>query len=494
MIDDRSIWHHLAFQAQVRPHAQAVLGPAGAISYRTLVNDVAALATDLLGRGFDPTRLVGLHLGFSYLHLLAMLALERLNVPSTSLGAADLSTAPDVPAAYGLQAMISAAPAPAAAPCPWITLADPHRPVLGAPDPARLAAIRRSADDVVRVAWSSGTTGGMKGGMATRAVLDQRLAARRWLHGLSPRTRYFTGMPFSQTFGYTTPLAVLSAGGLVILPGPAGDFVAFANALGVTLTGATPEMLRTLLGNDARPTRRLETIESFEVLGSHLPGPLAEMLGAVSPNFTLGYGTTETDRIATGAAALAITDPAAVGTVVPWVEVEIVDAADRALPAGREGMVRVRSPQTITGYWRDETATRRNFRDGWFYPGDLGALDADQRLRITGRVADVIVRDGAMLSPMPLENEIRAIAGVRDVAVFGLAGPDAAPRVAAALVLETPGSEAAVRAAIAARLGDRAPDAVFLIDALPRNELGKVVRRELVDWALRHTPAGTRPS
>jgi acyl-CoA synthetase (AMP-forming)/AMP-acid ligase II len=99
-----------------------------------------------------------------------------------------------------------------------------------------------------------------------------------------------------------------------------------------------------------------------------------------------------------------------------------------------------------------------------------------------------------MLSPVPLEGEIRAVAGVRDVAVFPIAGPDGRPRVAAALVLEAPGAEAAVRAALAARLGGRAPEHVFLIDALPRNDAGKVVRGELVNWALRHAPAGMRPS
>ncbi|MBV8167038.1 MAG: acyl--CoA ligase [Alphaproteobacteria bacterium] len=488
MARDRSVSHHLAFQAQLRPHALAVLGPAGPVTYRALAHDVEALATEFLAHGFDPAGLVGLHLGYTYLHLLAILALERLNIPSSSLGAADLATAPDVPPTFGLQALISTAAAPVAPPCRWITVGDPHRPTLDAPDTARLAGIQRRADDVVRVSWSSGTTGGMKGAPLTRAVQDQRLTARRWLHGLSPRTRYFTGMPFSQPFGYTVPLAVLSAGGLVILPGPAGDFVAFANALGVTLTGATPTILRALLERGESPTRRLETIESFEVVGSQLPGPLADALRALSPNFTIGYGTTESHRIATGNAALAIADPGAVGHVLPWVEVEIVDAEDRAVSAGREGVLRVRSPQTVAGYWRDPIATQRNFRGGWFYPGDLGALDANRLLRITGRTADVIVRDGAMLSPVPLEAEIRAIPGVRDVAVFPLAGADGAALVAAALELDPSGDEAAMRAAVTARLGERAPEAVFLIDALPRNDAGKVVRAELVNWALRHGP------
>jgi acyl-CoA synthetase (AMP-forming)/AMP-acid ligase II len=301
-------------------------------------------------------------------------------------------------------------------------------------------------------------------------------------------------MPFSQAFGYDLTLGVLACGGLVILPSPADDFVGLANALGVTITGATPPMLRALLDLDPSPTRRLETVDSLDVMGAHLSDRLARDALHLTPNILLGFGTTEAGRIAVGSAALSLTDPTAVGFVLPWVDAEIVDAADRRLPAGEQGILRVRTEQMIAGYWRDDAATRLNFRNGWFYPGDLGSIDATGLLRVTGRTADVIVRDGAMLSPIPIEAEIRGVAGVRDVAVFPLVQPDGVQAVCAALVLANRADEPAVRAALVRQLGARAPDHVFLIEALPRNAAGKVVRGELVNWAVRHAPAGMRAS
>src|SRR5206468_2513727 len=115
----------------------------------------------------------------------------------------------------------------------------------------------------------------------------------------------------------------------------------------------------------------------------------------LTPNLFITYGTTETGRVARTDAAVALADPTAVGYLTPWLETEIVDEADRPVPAGQEGRVRVRGAQVITSYYRAEVATRRSFRDGWFHPGDIGVLAESGLLRLTGRIEDVIVRDGA---------------------------------------------------------------------------------------------------
>jgi acyl-CoA synthetase (AMP-forming)/AMP-acid ligase II len=282
------------------------------------------------------------------------------------------------------------------------------------------------------------------------------------------------------------PLAVLSAGGAVILPAPASDFVSLANALKVTLTGGPPSMLAELIGGDGSLLRRFETLECFEVLGTHLPAALArEVRLKLTPNLRLGYGATEADRVATADAAVCLDDPSAVGYPIPWVEVEIVDTADRPLPVGREGILRLRSPQTITGYFRDEAATRRNFRDGWFYPGDIAEIDARGLLRVTGRIEETILRDGVATSPQPIEEAIRAVPGVRDVAVFPLADAGGASELGVALVVAPEADAAGVRAAVAQRLAGHGPARLFTIDRLPRNQNGKVNRRELGELARR---------
>jgi acyl-CoA synthetase (AMP-forming)/AMP-acid ligase II len=193
--------------------------------------------------------------------------------------------------------------------------------------------------------------------------------------------------------------------------------------------------------------------------------------------------------VSTAHAAACLADPSAVGLVFPWIEAEVVDEADDVLSPGQEGWLRVRSDQMVNGYHRNDEATRRNFRDGWFYPGDRAAIAADRMLRITGRAEDVIVRPGGNVSPRPLEEAIRGVAGVRDVAVFSLPDAAGALETCAALVLE-PGADApAIRTAAAARLGDQAPARMFALDSLPRNAAGKVLRRELAEMARRSVKA-----
>ena len=480
------LWDHIQLAARQRPDACAVVDPAGPIAYRTLVHDVDALATELIERGVTRADMVGLHLGFSYLHLLMVLALDRLSIPSMSFAVAAGAALPPVAPHHGLTVVISGTAAPAEPPCRWISLADHQRPKTGAIDAARLAALDSPPDALVQVSWSSGTTGGVKGTPLLRRIQVLRLDNRRLLRGIGPHTRYFTGMPLSSVTGYLMALAVLAAGGTVVLPTPAMDFVSLANLTGVTLTSGPPARLAELIGATGDRGERLETMACFEVLGAHLPSDVArQALRVLTPNLWTVYGATEVDRIATAPVTVSILDPSAVGTVTPWSEVEIVDSQDRPLPAGREGMLRLRGAHMATGYFNDAAATQQNFRDGWFYPGDIGMLTEQRLLRVTSRVEDVIRRGEASLSPLPIEAAIRALPGVRDVAVFGLAGADGAPEICAALVI-APGTDTApIHAAAVAQLGDRAPTQLFVIERLPRNEHGKVLRRQLVGLAQR---------
>jgi acyl-CoA synthetase (AMP-forming)/AMP-acid ligase II len=482
----RAVRDHIGFQARLSPHALAVYGPAGAVSFQALATEIDGLATDLLAHGLTRRDIVGLHLDSSYLHLLAILALDRLSIPSMSFTPAAASAAPThLPPQYGVTAIVSAHAAPASPPCRWIAIPEPQRPRIGAPDPARLATLDDPADALLRLSWSSATTGGTKGAPLSRRLQMHRMAWRRLLRGFGPQTRYLTAMPLGAAPCYGSIIAVLAAGGAVILPSPTVGFVEWANALRVTVTSAPPALLADLVGR----SERLHTMEYLEVLGAHLPGALArEARSALTPNIWIVYGTTETDRVAHADAAVCIADPHAVGHVTPGVEAEVVDAADRPLAAGREGHLRIRGAQVIAGYHNDEAATRTNFRDGWFYPGDIAAITQDGMLRITGRIEEVIARGAETLSPLPIEEAMRGLPGVRDVAVFGLAGADDVQQICAAVVLD-PGAEAArVRAAAVERLGDRAPRRLLVMDRLPRNPNGKVLRRELVALARQHRP------
>jgi acyl-CoA synthetase (AMP-forming)/AMP-acid ligase II len=480
----------LRFQAQLRPDALAVRGPGGLVSRRTLMSDVDRLATELLERGLTPDDMVGLHLGLSYLHLLLILALDRIDVPSTSLALRPGMPVPrDVRQQLGLTAIVAATAAPPDPPCRWIWMAEQHRPKLGAADPARLDGLDSWPDALVRVGWSSGTTGGVKGAPLTRLLQHDRMVARRLARGLGPETRWIASMPFAATPGYIMPLAVLAAGGTVLLPHPGMDFTTVASAFGGTASSITPPMLAELLARDAERPQRLDTIDMLMISGAHLPPDVARAaIARLTPHIWVGYGASETDGIAHVRADMVLGDPTAVGYLHPWIEAQIVDAEDRPLPTGREGLLRLRSTQTIAGYHDNETATEQNFRGGWFYPGDVGAMTEDRLLRISGRAEDLIVHRDVARSPEAIEDVLRTLPGVRDVAVFGLPGADGTPDIAAAFVLDDGVDAARLLELARDQLGEAVPTRLFKLATLPRNANGKLQRRELATLAQRSRP------
>lgn len=109
--------------------------------------------------------------------------------------------------------------------------------------------------------------------------------------------------------------------------------------------------------------------------------------------------------------------------VFPGVCVEIVDEADRPVPAGQPGRIRIRTGTMVDGYLGDPEATRRMFRGGWFYPGDLGIVPERGRLIVLGREDELLNIGGRKVRPEDIEDSIRAHASVADVGVCTLRDP-----------------------------------------------------------------------
>ena len=160
----------------------------------------------------------------------------------------------------------------------------------------------------------------------------------------------------------------------------------------------------------------------------------------------------------------------------------IRDDGDRALPAGEVGEVCVKGPNVMIGYYRNPEETARTIRDGWLRTGDMGRLDDDNFLYIVERKKDLIIRGGFNIYPRDVEEALYAFPGVAEAAVIGM--PDAlmGEEVIAFVVLK-PGQSATAGEVIAFCQGRLAkykcPKEVRFVEALPRNAMGKVLRREL---------------
>src|SRR5690606_1959280 len=173
---------------------------------------------------------------------------------------------------------------------------------------------------------------------------------------------------------------------------------------------------------------------------------------------------------------------ASVGCAQATVEVRVVDDAGRALPPGEIGEVVVRGDVVMSGYWRNPDATATALRDGWLWTGDLGELDVDGYLTLKDRSKDLVISGGTNIYPREVEEALLTHPDVAEVSVIG--EPDArwGERVVA-FVRPRPGSSVDEAALDAHCLGMIArfkrPRRYFFVDALPKNNNGKVLKTEL---------------
>jgi malonyl-CoA/methylmalonyl-CoA synthetase len=172
-----------------------------------------------------------------------------------------------------------------------------------------------------------------------------------------------------------------------------------------------------------------------------------------------------------------------VGFPLPRVEARVVDAETGAvLPDGETGILEVRGPNVFQGYWRMPERTAEEFRDdGFFITGDIAKIDGDGYVTIVGRAKDLVISGGFNVYPKEVETEIDALEGVVESAVIGAPHPDFGEAVVAAVVPDgTIKNADAIQSALAGTLAKfKLPKAVFFVDELPRNTMGKVQKNVL---------------
>jgi malonyl-CoA/methylmalonyl-CoA synthetase len=220
---------------------------------------------------------------------------------------------------------------------------------------------------------------------------------------------------------------------------------------------------------------RLFTCGSAPIRTEVLP-VLEEILGKPIIN---RYGMTESYVIS----SLPLAGPwpgGSVGLPLAGVELRIVKN-DTSAAAGEVGAVQVRGPNLFRRYWNQPEATAAAFAGGWFDTGDLGTLDNADMLTLVGRKHDLIITSGYNVYPQVVERVLGQCPGVRECAVLGLADPQRGERVAAAIVRSGPEwDEATIRAWFSDRLVHyQQPKTILLVESLPKNSLGKILRREL---------------
>lgn len=343
-----------------------------------------------------------------------------------------------------------------------------------------------ASDEVCRIVLTSGTTGNSKAVALTHGATLARTARFEFVFGnrLPTLSRLYMNMGLAASLGYQFLIYILQRGGTVFFYGNnVENTLRSFEIFRIQAMLATPATLAQLLTRcDQHPSIdiHLDTILSG---GSLLPRTLSERVRPrLCSHLITCLGTTETGQIATAAAHRIAHIEGAAGFLTPGARIEIVDDADRPVPAGVEGTVRVATEVGVDSYIDDPVESARVFRDGWFYPGDIGSLTLDNLLIISGRRSDLLNAGGGKMAAEKLENILLSFAGVREAAVFMKTSALGVEEVWATIVCGEKIDDEALRAHCRTRMpAVFVPAHIVAVDALPINAAGKVDRPRVRD-------------
>ena len=358
------------------------------------------------------------------------------------------------------------------------------------------APVSRSGDDLAWLFYTSGTTGRPKGVMITHANIHA-MAFSYFVDvdEVRPTDAAFYAAPLSHGAGLYCIQHVMKAARHVVPVSGGFEPAEIADAaakFGDLHMFAAPTMVRRLVDHARASGWSGEGIRTIVYGGG--PMYLADIVEAVDvlgPRFCQIYGQGESPMTITALPRPRVADRshprwrerlASVGTAQSCVEVRVVDAAGQTLAPGETGEIVVRGAPVMAGYWRNDEATASAIRDGWLWTGDLGALDEDGFLTLKDRSRDLIISGGTNIYPREVEEALLLHPAVHEVSVIGAPDAEWGENVVAFIVLAT--GAAAGEAELDAHCLDhiarfKRPKAYRFVDALPKNNYGKVLKTEL---------------
>ncbi|MES2149208.1 MAG: AMP-binding protein [Pseudomonadota bacterium] len=474
--------------ASERPHAIAAIDGAHTISYAQFAADIECVSRRLHALALAPDQLCAIHVLQPYLHWLLLIGLWRNGILSLSV---DNSATPDVLAFAGAEVLLSDQGGP--------VFGGRHIDVdaswLGA-DAGTLAPFQEKtlgADQGVRLALSSGTTGAAKKIVLTRAVIDARLERVR----RNPRfdaSVCFMSMVSISAIEFFFSVGVWTVGGSVEFWRQPVHNALVKGELMANLLFMNTAQLNELV--NALPAAH-KASRSLIVLvgGSIVPKEVCDKAHRrLTHSLMIMYGSTEAGVVAINPDPFEYAAHGVCGFVVPDMEVQVIGEAGHPQGAGVAGELRIRSRSCVGHYRDDPVASAAAFRDGWFHTGDLARLSGNGLLTIIGRIDEVMNFGGWKVAPSVIESRLFKCAGVRDLAAFAAPGADGMDQLWVAVVR----GDGYLHEALLA-LWEKADTPVKALnvgylDAIPRNAMGKVMREQLRTWVSSSRASAPEPA
>ncbi len=355
----------------------------------------------------------------------------------------------------------------------------------------RVVVDEAASEDASFVIYTSGTTGKPKGAVrkfdrhSTLQILGF-LAETPFRIG----QRHLAVCPLYHATAFAfVGISLLLGNTVVLLDFEPASFLAALERYRIHHTAVVPtQLFRTLeLGVEAVRATDTSSLVAMFTGGAPLSGVLASrIMEAYGDKLFNFYGATETGFVTLAKPHDLRVAPGTIGRVIPGNDVRLLDDAGRPVAEGEAGELYVKSGNLVTGYYANRGATNEAMREGYFSVGDLARKDARGYLFIEGRKRDMIISGGVNVYPREVEAVMAEFPSVGDVAVVGLPDPEWGERVHAFVeprVGETIDERALLEFCRTRLSGPKRPRGVTVLDVLPRNPTGKILKRELRELA-----------
>lgn len=357
---------------------------------------------------------------------------------------------------------------------------------------ALLAERRVSADDIVQMLYTSGTTGEPKGVLHTYNTLFSNVVPYSERLGLTADDKVMMASPLAhQTgflYGVLMPVYLQATAILQDLWDPAYA-VKVVHAEKPTFTMASTPFLADLIDIAPKSPGQLDSLKVFVAAGAPIPGALVEKAAqVVNARVVSAWGMTEN-----GAVTMTRPDDpvsrasSSDGVALPWIEVRVVDDQQQPVAAGSEGNLLMRGASLFVGYLKRPELYQVD-SEGWFDTGDLATIDTDGYIRITGRTKDVVIRGGENIPVVELENLLYKHPAISAVALVGCPDPRLGERLCAYVTLHS-GHQELTLEEVACYLSEQGvsrnylPEYLEVMAELPRTPSGKIQKFKLRDQA-----------
>ena len=352
-------------------------------------------------------------------------------------------------------------------------------PTLAEQQAAQFEAVARGSEDLAAILYTSGTTGRSKGAQLCHRNLHSNTEVLRDFWQFKEDDVLLHMLPIYHTHGLFVACNLLAmvGGSMIFLPKFNADKALSFLPQATTMMGVPTFYTRLL--NEERFTREASQHMRLFISGS------APLLAETHKSFAARTGKKILERYGMTETNMSTSNPydgeriaGTVGVPLPGVELRIADAkTGKSVPDGEIGIIELKGDNVFTGYWQMPEKTKESFRDdGYFITGDMARIDEHGYIVIVGRDKDLIISGGLNVYPKEIESMVDELEGVTESAVIGVPHPDFGEAVVAVIVAaDKTLNEESVMEFLANKIAKfKQPKAVFFVEALPRNTMGKV--------------------